>query len=284
MSREFENKLCVITGGSSGIGYSIAELLADQGARLLLIARDEAALQRAAGALRQRGAREVAILSADIADAAQRQRIAPALARLGEAPDAIFNAAGVVSGGLLDEIPLAEWERLFGINVFGLVGVLDAMLPAMRRQAAASGRGGRIVNIASMAGLTGMPGMSAYCASKFAVLGLGESLAAELDALGISVTTVCPSFVRTPIADKVRLFGRMDDRRVRKGLERLFTRHGATPEAVARDALRGATRRQALVVTGRGARGSYWAKRFAPLLVRRLSTRFIHPAFTGAGA
>lgn len=271
MPESFHNKLCVITGGSSGIGYSIAEQLAQQGARLLLVARDADKLEHAAEQLRQHGAREVVGLSADINQAQDVQRIAPAIAAMEPAhgaADLLVNSAGIVSAGVLEDVPAQEWQRLFQLNVFALVAVLQALLPAMQRKAA-TGTPGQIINIASAAGMAGFPGMAAYGASKAAVIALGDSLRAELSGQGIGVTTVCPGFVQTPIADKIELFGRMDNPKVRGAIQNWFERNNLSPQQVARASLNGARRRKALVVVGRDARAGYWTKRLLPALLRR---------------
>lgn len=269
----FKNKLCVLTGGSSGIGLSIAEDLARQGARLLLIARDPAKLERVASDLRARGAQEVAVLSADVSRAEDCARIAPAIAELGAAADLVINSAGVVSAGLLDEVPAEEWQRLFGINVFGLVGVLQAVIPAMRERAQRDGSGGHIVNVASAAGLVGFPGMAAYGATKAAVVALSESLRAELAGYGIGVTAVCPGFVQTPIAETVTLHGRMNTPRMQREIQQWFQRNNLQAETVAAATLRGIRRNQALVVVGRDARAGYWSKRLAPRILSRITAK-----------
>lgn len=273
MKTPYKNKICVITGGSSGIGYSMAEQLAEQGAQLLLIARDPTKLEQAAQSLRERGAARVETLSADITQAADIAKIAPAISALGPAADLVVNSAGIVSAGFLEEVPRSEWNRLFAINVFALVEVLQAVLPAMRQRAVEQGVGGQIVNIASAAGLVGFPGMAAYGATKSAVLGLGESLRAELAGLKIGVTTVCPGFVQTPIAQKVSLFGRMDHPKVRRNVESWFSRNNLQPETVARAALRAAQQNKALVVVGRDARSGYWTKRLAPQLLEKITAK-----------
>src|SRR3546814_6405477 len=124
--QNFRDKLCVITGGSSGIGYAIAERLARGRARLLLVARDTTALQAAAEQLRAAGAADVQTLSADVASDADMQKLAPAIAAMGEAADLVVNSAGIVSGGLLSDVPMEEWRRLHEVNVLGLLRVLHA--------------------------------------------------------------------------------------------------------------------------------------------------------------
>lgn len=281
MIKNFSGKLCVITGGSSGIGYSVAEALAAQGARLLLVARDSAMLEAAAARLRAAGAAEVAVLSADVARDEEVARLPAAIATMAPAADLVVNSAGIVSAGLLHEVPLEEWRRLHEVNVLGVVRVIDAVLPAML----ARGKGGgHIVNIASAAGLIGFPGLGAYAATKSAVVGFGESLRGELARQGIGVTTVCPGFVKTPIASKLRLFGRMNNPRTEAFVQDWFTRNNLTPETVARRTLDGVRHNRKLVVIGRDARAGYWTKRLLPGVLDRLLARMSPRASRAASA
>lgn len=273
MSGQFTGKLCVVTGGSSGIGLAIAELLARQQARLLLVARDEAMLASAAERLRGLGAAEVEALSADVASDEQMQALAPAIKRLAPAADLVINCAGIVSAGNVQEVPLEEWRRLHDINVLGVVRVLQATLPEMLARAARGEGGGHIVNIASAAGLVGFTGLGAYGATKAAVVGFGESLRGELHGSGIGVTTVCPGFVKTPIAGKLRLFGSMDTPRTRRFIDNWFERNNLEAETVARKALDGVRRNRRLVVVGRDARSGYWTKRLSPAVLEYFMAR-----------
>lgn len=273
MIRDFAGKLCVVTGGSSGIGLAIAEQLAARCARLLLVARDQAALDTAAVQLRGLGAAEVATLSADVASDAQMAALAPAIARLAPAADLVVNSAGVVSAGLLHEVPLEEWRRLHEINVLGVVRVLQAVLPPMLARAERGEGGGHIVNIASGAGLVGFTGLGAYGATKAAVAGFGESLRGELHGSGIGVTTVCPGFVKTPIAGKLRLFGRMDHPRTQRFIQNWFERNNLDAATVARKTLDAVRRNRRLVVVGRDAVSGYWTKRLSPGVLEFMMAR-----------
>lgn len=273
MSSAFKNKLCVITGGSSGIGYCVAEALARDGARLMLVARNAEALDAAAERLRGQGAAEVVTCSADVTRAEDVARMALAVSDMGSAADLVVTSAGVVSAGLLEDVPLEEWRRLHEVNVIGLVAVLQALLPAMRSRAKNGGGGGHIVNIASAAGLVGFPGMAAYGATKSAVIGLSESLRAEVSELGIGVTALCPGFVKTPIAEKITLFGRMNTPRTQKMIAQWFQRNDLNPERVARAALAAVRHDRALVVVGKDATSGYWTKRLFPSVLRRVLRR-----------
>lgn len=273
MITSFHNKLCVITGGSSGIGLAIAERLAREQAQLLLVARGEAALEAAAERLRALGATQVQTLVADVASDPEMQKLAPAIAAMGVAADLVVNSAGIVSGGLLCDVPMDEWRRLHEINVLGLLRVLQATLPAMQARAERGDGGGHLVNIASAAGLLGFPGLAAYGATKSAVITLGESLRLELAASGIGVTTVCPGFVQTPIAGKFRLFGRMDNERTRRFVSDWFVRNRLSADTVAERALAAVRRNRRLVVVGRDAVSGYWSKRLVPGLLERMLRR-----------
>ena len=277
MIKDFRNKLCVITGGSSGIGLAVAEALATQGARLLLVARDPAQLDRAAQALRTLGAAEVQTLSADVARDEDVARLPEAIKAMGPAADLVVNSAGIVSGGLMHELPMAEWRRLHEVNVLGVVRVLNAVLPQMLARSARGEGGGHIVNIASGAGLVGFTGLGGYVATKAAVVGFTESLRSELAAAGIGVTAVCPGFVQTPIASKVQLFGRMDTPRTQAFIQNWFKTNNLKAETVAQRTLDAVRSNRALVVVGRDAVSGYWTKRVAPWLLDRFMKRSARP-------
>lgn len=273
MIKNFSGKLCVITGGSSGIGLAVANALAHEGARLLLVARDTAALERAAQGLREAGAAEVRCASVDVARDEDVAALPAAIRAMGPCADLVVNSAGIVSGGMLTDVPMAEWRHLHEVNVMGVLRVLHAVLPAMHARAARGEGGGHIVNIASGAGLVGFPGLSAYGATKAAVVSLGESLRGELAAAGIGVTTVCPGFVKTPIAGKFRLFGRMDNEKTQRMVLDWFERNNLEAATVARKALDGVRGDRALVVVGKDVVSGYWTKRIAPRVLERMLRR-----------
>ena len=112
--------------------------------------------------------------------------------------DILVNNAGYGLLGAIEEASAAETAKLFGTNVFGLLGVTRAVLPHMRRQ-----RSGHIINVSSVGGYTGYPGWGVYGATKFAVEGISEALAGEVAPLGIKVTVVEPGFFRTDFLDEI---------------------------------------------------------------------------------
>jgi NAD(P)-dependent dehydrogenase (short-subunit alcohol dehydrogenase family) len=189
----FSGKSVVVTGGSRGLGLVIARQLADEGARLTLIARDEAELERAAADIRSRQPfAQVQGIAADVRRRYDAERaIAQAAERYG-AVDVLVNNAGIIQVGPLDHMKLSDYEDAMNTHFWGPLYMIVAALPHMRRQEA-----GRIVNISSIGGRIAVPHMLPYSASKFALGGLSEGLRAELAQEHIVVTTVYPGLMRT---------------------------------------------------------------------------------------
>ncbi|HET9453197.1 MAG TPA: oxidoreductase [Gemmatimonadaceae bacterium] len=182
-----------ITGCSTGFGRELARILLEREYRVVVTARDPATVAdlvagRETQALVQR---------LDVTDRAQiTAAVAAAEAHFGGI-DVLVNNAGIGYFGAVEESEEAEVRRMFEINVFGLAWMTQAVLPIMRRQ-----RSGRIMNVASIAGIRGNPGIGFYNASKFAVVGLSEALAREVEPLGIKVTVIAPSGFRTDWAGR----------------------------------------------------------------------------------
>ena len=194
MADPFKDRVAVVTGGGSGIGAAMAAAFAARGARLVLADIDPATLERSAATVRGAGA-EVLTVRTDVGEAAQVQALAEAaVARFGAVHLVCNNAGIAVFGHLVDATP-ADWEYTMRVNFWGVVHGVQTFAPRL----VAQGQGGHIVNTASMAGLVGMEWLGIYCASKFAVVGLTESLHRELKPHGIGVSVLCPMIVQTDI-------------------------------------------------------------------------------------
>ena len=180
-------KVWFITGASRGFGLQIARDALARGDHVVATARQPQAVHDALG--RHDNLLAVAM---DVNDEAQvAAATAAAIARFGRI-DVLLNNAGYGLLGAVEESSGPEVERLFATNVFGLLSVTRAVLPHMRSQ-----RSGHVVNISSIGGYASYPGWGVYCATKFAVEALTESLAYELAPLGVHATVVEPGFFRT---------------------------------------------------------------------------------------
>ena len=180
-------RMALVTGASSGIGAACARRLARGGDHVVLGGTDLDAI----GALaRELGAARTTPLIADLADREIVRMLVQSLPPL----DTIVLAAGVCQQARLDEDPSDEvWSRVLDVNLHGVYVVIKAAAPSMRA-------GGRIVAISSGLGKLGREGYTAYCASKHAVLGIVKCVARELAPRGITVNSVCPGWVDTPMA------------------------------------------------------------------------------------
>ena len=192
--KDLSGRVAVVTGAASGVGLGIAEVLAGEGARVVLVDVDSAAGERAAEALRAAG-HDVLAMQADVVDGSSlAARGADVLERYGRIDILAANAGIYHPPVALDAMLDSDWDRIMDINVKGVVHSIQACLPAMRQ-----GGYGRIVLTSSIPGpLVGAPWLSHYAASKAALLGLMRSAALELADDGITVNAVMPGNVRTP--------------------------------------------------------------------------------------
>lgn len=196
---DLKNKNALITGAGKGIGKAIALALAKEGVNVILVARTQEEIDSVAAKVRSLRIKALAI-TADVADInSVNAAVEKALAEFGSI-DILINNAGIAAFGKFLELEPTEWERIIQVNLMGTYYVTRAVLPNMiERQT------GDIINISSTAGLSGNALTSAYSASKFAVLGLTESLMQEVRKHNIRVTALTPSTVATEMAKELKL-------------------------------------------------------------------------------
>ncbi|MCP3063775.1 SDR family oxidoreductase [Myxococcus sp. K38C18041901] len=189
--------LALVTGASRGIGAAIAEVLAGQGRRVVLLARDPEALARQEQRLRASGAQAWSFVCDLTNEASLHATLERLEATLG-IPGVVVNNAGF--GGPFhraDEVSRSEWEALFQVNVHAVHQLCRWVLPRMK-----AARFGRIINIASSLGLFGGALSSTYAATKHALVGYSKSIGAEWGAHGITCNAICPGYVDTEMLAK----------------------------------------------------------------------------------
>lgn len=190
---EIKNKVAFVTGAASGIGYALCEALIKRGAKVMLSDIDGPGLERAVEKLDAPD--QTASVLCDVAKAEDVDNAVKAtLAAFGKV-HLVFNNAGVSLGGRPGKIALEDWKWIVDINFMGVIYGCEAFIPSLIKQ----GEGGHVVNTASMAGHSTDMGMSPYFATKFAVVGYTEALAKELATVGIGVSCLCPTWVKSNI-------------------------------------------------------------------------------------
>lgn len=195
-----QNQTALITGGSSGIGLAIASMLLEEGMAVAIAARDKQKLDQARQSLEKtekKGAKVIAI-PADVSKAEQVaafvEQAVDAFGRI----DLLVNNAGIARFNPIEDLSEEDWDETQNINLKGAFLCTKAVLPVMKRQGS-----GYVVNISSVAGKSGFTGASAYCASKFGMIGLTESLLEEAIQHQIRATAICPGYVATPMVSAV---------------------------------------------------------------------------------
>lgn len=196
---DLKNKNALITGAGKGIGKAVAIALAKEGVNLILVSRTKSDIDQLAEETAKLGVKTLA-LSADVSDIASiNSAIEKAIAEF-KSIDILINSAGIASFGKFLELEPEAWERIIQVNLMGTYYTTRAVIPNMiERQT------GDIINISSTAGLNGNALTSAYSASKFAVLGLTDSLMQEMRKHNIRVTALTPSTVATDMAKDLNL-------------------------------------------------------------------------------
>jgi len=255
--RDYTGFHALVTGASSGIGRVLAMRLATLGARVALVARRGEELEKLADKIRAAGGEALA-LPCDIAERkAAEACCAEALAQLGSV-ELLVNNAGYGHHRTFLDWDVADMERMMRVNYLGSLYFTKALLPKMVEQ----GRGW-LVFVASVAGKLAPPEESAYAASKFALVGLAQSLSLEVENAGVHVLTVCPGVVRTPFFDAEAL-ARMPPASRRRMVE---------PEGMVDAILDGLARGRHEITHPAGIAPAYALQAIAPGLMRRMMKR-----------
>jgi NAD(P)-dependent dehydrogenase (short-subunit alcohol dehydrogenase family) len=240
LPQSLKGKVALVTGAGSGIGRAVCLRLAREGATLVAVDLNEAALRETVASLppapaggvakKSRAGRTSAdsgqalALSGDVSEDRLWQKMVDTVARHFGGLDLAVNCAGVLQPPCpLEALPEEAFERVMAVNVRGVFLGMRHQIPALRARG-----GGSIVNLASVAGLKGAPGLAVYAASKHAVMGLTRSAALEVAAEGIRINAVCPGLVATPMMMDVA-----DPERCERLVKQIPVRRLGAPEEIA---------------------------------------------------
>lgn len=255
----FAEQTAVVTGGASGIGRALCQALYQRGANVWVTDVDGDGAERVAKELGERAhAREL-----DVTDAPAVKRLVDEVAAAGSL-DYLFNNAGYAIIGEIKETSLEDFDRIFAVNVRGVMNGIAAAYPIMIER----GRG-HLVNTASVAGLIPAPGLGVYSATKHAVVGLSRTLRIEAARYNVRVSAVCPGFIKTRIAENATACG-VDAVSASKEVPFWYT-----PEGCARDMLRGVRRNDGVIVVARHAKSLHRLDRLAPGAVDWIGRQFL---------
>ena len=234
--RELRGKKALISGAASGIGRAIALEFAHQGIDLFLVDIDACGLATVAAEARQSGV-EVLERRCDVCHTNEVSATVAAILHHWGGVDILVNNAGITYYGRTDEMSAEHWDRLMRINLSSHVQFTRELLPSLlaRREA-------HVLNVCSMFGLLAMPKLTAYCTSKYAMVGFSEALRAEYGREGLGVTALCPGFVATNLFTSAPL---PENGKGPKIPPRIFC---TTPEKIARSAVKAIRRNRRLVV------------------------------------
>jgi len=261
---ELQGKVVVVTGASMGIGEALARVFAEQGARVVLSARDLARLE--AARTRIGHTERTAVCTCDVSKSAEIRKLVEFTRQRFGRVDVWINNAGY---GLLDSVATAsldEVRRLFDTNLFGAIECLQVVVPVMKQQGA-----GAVINISSVAGHISVPYSGIYSASKHALNAIGRAARMELKGTGVNVLTVCPGYIATDFAVNAV-----------KGNERkrlgAAARRGISAERVARAVLRGYLAGKREIVVPWKDYFSIKLYQLVPRFIERVMTGMLRPA------
>lgn len=193
--RIFSGATAIITGGASGIGRALAKALSKRGCETVLADLQIELAEEVASGIRARGGKATAVKT-DVTDFTSVEQLVKETVKRTGRLDYIFNNAGIGIGGNVSDYGINDWNYIVSVNLGSVINGVQAAYPVMVNQGF-----GHIVNTASMAGLMPSPGNTAYATTKYALVGLSQSLRGEASRHGVRVSVLCPGVIRTPILE-----------------------------------------------------------------------------------
>jgi short-subunit dehydrogenase len=254
-----KRRTAIVTGAASGIGRGIAVALARRGCNLALADIDEAGLIETERLTAKAGSK-ASRHRLDVSDRQAVIALPKEILAAHRGVDLLVNNAGVALGGVFEEVAAEDFEWLFGVNFWGVVGMTRAFLPLLRASDDA-----RIVNVSSVFGLIAPAGQTAYAASKFAVRGFSNALMNELEGSNVGVTVVHPGGVATAIARNARWPKSAKPEAIAAGVANATRALTLSPERAGEIIVEGIERRSKRVLVGRDAKMIAIVERLAPV-------------------
>ncbi len=257
----FAGKTVFITGGSSGIGLSVAKLLSQEGAHIAIFARNRARLEEALREIEQvkkRHGQRFACYQCDVSDPSQVKKSFTQALRQFDGCDVLINCAGRAYPKYFEDITYKQFEETMKINFFGVWNTCSFLVPYMKQ------RGGYIVNTSSVAGLVGVFGYTDYSASKFAIVGFSEALRSELKRYNITVSVLCPPDTDTPGFAVENRTKPDETKEISKSAKLL------TPDQVAVALLEGMKKKKFIILANFDSTVTWIIKRYAPCIVEKV--------------
>jgi NAD(P)-dependent dehydrogenase (short-subunit alcohol dehydrogenase family) len=258
--RTFDGAVALVTGGASGIGRALGELLARRGARVVLADLQVDLARDVAARINENGGHATAE-ELDVTDFATTSQLIQNAFEIAGRLDYVFNIAGIGIVGEARYYALEDWYRVLDVNLRGVVHGVQAAYPIMLRQGF-----GHIVNMASGAGLWPSPFVVSYCASKHAVVGLSTALRIEAAAAGVRVSVFCPGPIRTPALLGDAKYGRLLPPFRPEVLPKLVGQRPMRPERFAEQALHAVAKNKAIIVIPSTWKALWWLNRLSPSL------------------
>lgn len=258
----FKDRVAVITGAGGGVGRSLAQVLASRGCHLALVDISENALKQTLESL-YHYAVDVSLHTVDVSDKQQMAALPKAVLARHGAVNILVNNAGITYQKSFSTHTMDDWERIVGINWWGVLYGCHYFLPAL----SASGEG-HVINMSSMNGYVGLPGQTSYCATKAAVRLLSEAMWAELDKLNIGVTTVHPGAIKTDMIQAT--LKNSDDLQVAQRHYELAQKLGVSADFVARRIVTAIEKKAIRIRIGKDAVILDYLKRLFPVLLQKM--------------
>jgi short-subunit dehydrogenase len=260
--KNLQGKYVLVTGAAGGIGAVLCKLLAGKGAHLILVDLHKAGLEKLESTLKQQNASiKVKFFCIDLTDYDAVKEMVTSITQL----DVLINNAGIAFGGSFENTTHKNIDKTLNVNLLSAIHLTHTLITLLKNNVNSN-----IVNVASGAGLVAPGGMVAYGVSKFGLVGFSEALHAELKEDNITVSAVCPGFVKTPLITNSKPKESTEDL---TQLNAMVQKEGDTPEKVAKAIIKAVEKNKTLVKVGTLTKGGHLIKRFFPSLANYLNAK-----------